>query len=162
VTEFVWAVDPAVARLAFAFASLGSPTIEVETLTTACDAREGERLGLLDRQVRIYAAQAAGRWPPAVVWIEQASGKFQQPQLLYAIGVTQAALFETLGCPVWTIPSGKWKKTALGVGNATKPQIAAWVAERDDRPATQDEADAYAIAFAGREMFVQRRWEVTR
>jgi len=160
VSGYVWAVDPAVSKLAFAFASLTDPGIDVTTLITGNDTTEGERLGLLDRQVRIFARQCAGAWPPAVVWVEQASGRFQKPQLLYSIGVVQAAIFETLRCPVWTVPSGKWKRTALGRGNATKEQIAAWVAERDSRPATQDEADAYAIAYAGREMFVQRRWGV--
>lgn len=157
---YVWAVDPAVSKLAFAYASLADESISVETLPTACDAREGERLGLLDRQVRIFARQAADSFPPVCVWVEQASGRFQSPQLVYAIGVTQAAIYETLRCPVWSIPSGKWKRAAIGKGNATKEQIAAWVARRDTRPATQDEADAYAIAYAGREMFVQRRWEV--
>ncbi len=63
--EFVWSIDPALSLLAFAFADVGSEGVEVETLITRTTEREGARLGLLDRQVRIYARQAAGRYPPA-------------------------------------------------------------------------------------------------
>lgn len=158
---FVWGVDVALAHLAFAFAPADGGAIEVSTLITRCDATEGERLGLLARQVRIYARQAVGAYPPAVVWVEQASGRFRAPQLVYAVGVVQAAIFETLRCPVWSIPSGKWKKAALGRGNATKEQVAAWVAERSTAPASQDECDAYTIAAAGRAMLATRSWEAT-
>ena len=106
---YVWGIDPALSRLAFAFAEVDSDAIEVETLVTASDTTEGERLGLLDRQVRIYARQIASTYPPAVVWVEQPSGRFRNLPLAYACGVIQAALFETLGVPVWTIPSSAWK-----------------------------------------------------
>lgn len=94
--EHMWGIDPAVGRRAFAFAAVDGTAVEVETLVTDSSTTEGERLGLLDRQVRIYARQAAGRYPPAVVWVEQPSG----------------------------------------------------------------EADAYAIAAAGRAMLLARSWEV--
>lgn len=157
--EYVWGVDPALAHLAFAFAEIGSEQITVDTLLTQTDAREGERLGLLDRQVRIYARQHHREFPPACVWIEQASGRFPSPQLTYAIGVIQAALFETLRCPVWTIPSGTWKKRSVGVGNASKQQVAAWVEGLRIDAKDQDESDAIAIAYAGRRMFETRSWE---
>lgn len=160
-TAFVWGVDVAVSRLAFAFAPDDGGAIEVETLVTKCKATEGERLGLLDRQVRIYARQAAGAYPPAVVWVEQPSGRFRAPQLVYATGVVQAALFEALSCPVWTVPSATWKQRTVGRGNATKEQVAAWVSARSSTPASQDEADAYAIAAAGRAMVQARSWEAT-
>jgi Holliday junction resolvasome RuvABC endonuclease subunit len=157
--EFVWGIDPALSVLAFAFADLDSEGVEVETLTTRTTEREGARLGLLDRQVRIYARQAAGRYPPACVWVEQPSGRFRSPQLSYAVGVLQAALFETLACPVWTIPSGAWKRRSVGVGNATKPQVRAWVERLGVAVRSQDEADAVAIACAGRAMLISRSWE---
>ncbi len=159
VSEHVWAVDPALARLAFAFADVDSDAVEVETLITRTTEREGARLGLLDRQVRIYARQAAGRYPPACVWVEQASGRFHSPQLSYAVGVIQAALFETLAVPVWTIPSSAWKKRTVGVGNATKPQVRAWVDRLGVAVRSQDEADACGIAVAGRAMLLSRSWE---
>lgn len=156
----VWGVDVAISHLAFAVADLASDTIEVETLITRTDEREGARLGLLDRRLRIYASQLARRYPPACVWIEQPSGKFRSPQLLYATGVIQAALFEALAVPVWTIPSGKWKKRAVGYGNASKDQVRFWVANtlRIDCD-TQDEHDAICIAHAGRDIFSSRTWE---
>lgn len=158
--EWVWAVDVAMGHQAFAFAPLDNAPIEIESILTASDAREGERLGLLDRQVRIFAQQLAPRYPPACVWVEQPSGKFIKPQLYYAVGVIQAALFETLGCPVWTMPSGTWKKRTVGAGNASKAHVAAWVAERAT-VRDQDEADAYAIAAAGRAMFSTGLWSAT-
>ena len=157
--EWVWGCDPALGRLAFAFAAVDSDTVEVETLTTRTTETEGARLGLLDRQVRIYSRQAAGRFPPAVVWVEQASGRYQQPQLLYAIGALQAALFEALAVPVWTVPSSAWKKRTVGVGNATKPMVRGWVNRLGVAVESQDEADAVCIALAGRAMLRAGSWE---
>lgn len=157
--EFVWAVDPALSRHAFAFAPTDGGQVQVETLITASDARDGERLGQLDRQLRIFARQRTGEYPPAVVWVAQASGRFPNPQLAYAVGIVQCALFASLGCPVWTIPSGTWKKRTAGVGNATKAQVAAWVERQGVDVASQDEADAVAIAYAGRAMLLARSWE---
>lgn len=154
---FVWGIDPAVSRVAFAFAPADGGPITVETLTTASDATEGERLGLLDRQVRIFARQRATAFPPTVCWVEQPSGRFRNLTLAYAVGVIQAALFETVGVPVWTIPSSTWKQRAVGVGNATKAQVMAW-AERVVTVDGQDEADAVGIAYAGRAMVVSERW----
>jgi Holliday junction resolvasome RuvABC endonuclease subunit len=159
--EYVWGIDPAISRVAFACADLESETVEVETLLTATDAREGERLGLLDRQVRIFARQLAGRYRPAVIWIEQPSGRFRALQLTYAVGVLQAALFETLACPVWTIPSSTWKQRTIGRGNATKEQVRTYIDRLGVNVRDQDEADAAAIALAGRAMLNARSWEAT-
>lgn len=157
--EYVWAVDPAVSHLAFAFAPTDGGPIIVESLRTDSEARDGQRLGWLDRQTRIYARQAAGRYPPACVWVEQPSGKHRNLPLTYATGVVQAALFEALAVPVWTIPSSTWKQRTVGVGNASKAQVAAWVVAQGADVNGQDEADAYAIAAAGRAMLLARSWE---
>lgn len=159
-SEHVWGVDVAVSRLAFAFADLDSENVQVRTLLTRTTETEGARLGLLDRQLRIYGGQLADSFPPACVWVEQPSGRYPSPQLSYVAGVIQAALFETLGCPVWTVPSGKWKKQTLGHGNASKEQVMAWVLGRGFAPDGQDEADAICVAVAGRKMFRARRWDV--
>lgn len=156
--DWVLGVDVAIGHLAIGAAPVDGGQVEVRSLITACDAREGERLGKLDRQVRIWARQLAGIWPPAVVWVEQPSGRFRNLQLTYATGVIQAALFEALGVPVWTIPSSAWKKRTVGVGNATKPQVAAWVQKLGVDVETQDESDACAIAHAGRAMLVSGKW----
>ena len=59
----------------------------------------------------------------------------------------------------WTIPSGAWKRRTVGVGNATKPQVRAWVDRLGVAVRLQDEADAVAIACAGRAMLIARSWE---
>jgi len=156
--EHVWGVDPAVSRLAFGFAPVDGGPIVVETLFTGSAAREGQRLGWLDRQVRIAARQLAAEFPPACVWVEQPSGRFRNLALAYAVGVVQAALFEALGAPVWTVPSSTWKQRTVGAGNASKAQVAAWVTAQGADFASQDEADAYAIAAAGRAMMVAGDW----
>jgi Holliday junction resolvasome RuvABC endonuclease subunit len=159
VSGYVWGVDPGIAVQAVAFADIESPVVQVRTLITRCDEREGARLGLLDRQLRIAARQWAGSFPPEVVWVEAPAGRFRNPQLVYAVGVIQAALFETLGVPVWSIPSGAWKRRTVGVGNATKPQVRAWVDELGVDVDSQDEADAVAVACAGRAMLLSGSWE---
>lgn len=159
--EYVWGIDPAVVRLAFAFAPVDGGSLTVETLNTASDTTEGERLGLLDRQTRIYARQLAGDFPPAACWVEQPSGRYRNLPLTYACGVVQAALFETLGVPVWTIPSSAWKARTIGVGNATKAQVAAWVVAQGADFNGQDEADAFAIAVAGRAMLLAGEWSAS-
>jgi Holliday junction resolvasome RuvABC endonuclease subunit len=158
-SEFVWGIDPALSRFAFAFAALDANIVEVESLSTHNDARDGERFALLDRHLRTYAREAARWYPPAVVWVEQPSGHWRIPQLSYAVGVAQAALFEALGVPVWLISSGAWKRRAVGNGAASKPQVRAWVERLGVGVDSQDEADAVAIAVAGRTMLTTGRWE---
>jgi Holliday junction resolvasome RuvABC endonuclease subunit len=158
--EYVWGVDPAVSRQAFAFAPVYGGPVEVRTLRTDSEAREGQRLGWLDRQLRTAARQWAGEYSPACVWVEQPSGRFTNLPLVYATGVVLAGLFESLdGVPVWTIPSGAWKKRSVGVGNATKEQVASFVEKQRIGFDGQDEADAICIAMAGRAMFKSGRWE---
>jgi Holliday junction resolvasome RuvABC endonuclease subunit len=160
-SESVWGIDPGLSQIAVAFAPVDGGRPRTLTLITGSDAREGQRLGWLDRQVRIAARQWAGSWPPAAVWVEQPSGRFRNLQLTYATGVVQAALFEALAVPVWTIPSSTWKHRTVGVGNATKPQVRAWVERLGLDVISQDEADAVAIACAGRAMLLARSWEAT-
>lgn len=157
--EYVWGVDVAVSHLSIAFAQHPTGPITTDSLLVDSEFREGQRLGLLDRQTRIWANQLKAGHPPAVVWVEQPSGRFPNPALFYAAGVVQAALSETLAVPVWSVPSGKWKKIATGVGNASKEQVAAWGVRHGAGDLTQDEYDAFAIAWAGRLMLVSGRWD---
>ena len=160
-SEFVWAVDPGLSRLAVAFADITAMGVAVETLVTRTTEREGARLGLLDRQLRIAGRQWASRFPPVAVWVEQPSGRFTNLQLAYCCGVVQAALFEALACPVWSIASSAWKRRTVGVGNATKPQVSAWVERLGVDVVSHDEADAVAMACAGRAMLLERSWEAS-
>jgi Holliday junction resolvasome RuvABC endonuclease subunit len=159
--QYVWGVDVAISRVAFALAELDGDGLAVRTLVTRSDATEGERLGLLDRQLRVYVRQLHDAFPAAVVWVEQPSGRHRALQLTYCTGVIQAALFEALRVPVWTIPSSAWKVRALGAGrgNATKQQVAAWVDSLGYEPGSQDEADAIGIAVAGRAMLQSGTWK---
>lgn len=159
-TEYAWGCDPAMSHISMAFADMDSDEISVETLITKTDAREGARLGLLDRRIRIWARELSGRYPPACVWVEAPAGQIPNLQLSYAVGVIQAALAESLPCPVWSIPSGKWKKVALGYGNASKGQVKAWSEAQKLGGESQDEHDALAIAFAGRRLLQSRQWDV--
>lgn len=155
----VWGVDVAVSHLSIGFYPVdGSTSPQVRSLTTGTDTREGERLGLLDRQLRIWARQLAAEFPPYVVNVEQPSGRFRAPALVYACGVVQAALFETLSVPVWTVPSGRWKRATVGPGNATKEQVRAYVDAQGWPVDSQDEADALCIAVAGARM-LEQGWE---
>lgn len=156
--SFVWGVDVAVSHLSIAFADMDTDRVGVRSLHTGTDAREGERLGLIDRQLRIWARQLAGEFPPHVIFVEQPSGRWRQPALIYAAGVVQAALFEALLVPVWTITSGDWKKRTLGLGNATKPQVAAYAASQGWDFDSQDEADALCCAVAGAAVMASGKW----
>lgn len=160
-SEWCWAVDPHVSHLAFAFAELGGQErVHVERLIVDSGTRGGQRLGWLDRQVRIFANMTAANYPPACVWVEQPSGRWRNLTLIYAVGVVQAAMFETLACPVWTIPPSTWKQRTVGRGNATKEQVQAWVAARAPGLGSPDEhlCDAFAMACAGRAMLDSREW----
>jgi Holliday junction resolvasome RuvABC endonuclease subunit len=157
--ETVWGIDIGVSRLAFAFAPLPNGPIEVETLRCDTEFREGQRLGLIDRQVRIFSRQLNGAYPAAVVWVEAPTGAHPSPALMYVTGVVQAALFETLAVPVWTIPVSKWKSRSVSHGNASKAQVQAWAEARGARVDSQDEADAFCIAYAGRDILTTRRWD---
>lgn len=158
-TEYVWGIDVATSKIAFAFAPVPDGQITVDMLYNGTDAREGQRLGWLDRQIRIYAGTRMRGFPPACVWVEQPTGRFPNLQLTYAAGVVQAALFETLACPVWTIPVSTWKQRTVGKGNATKQDVFVWATRRQSAISNQDEADAYCIAAAGRAMLNAGQWE---
>lgn len=153
-TEYVWAIDPGIIRCAWAFVpTTGSyrdaDVIRTRTSMVRTVERQGARLGMLASSVRAAAIAQMDTYPPLCIWVEQPSGRFRNLTLVYAVGVVQAAAYEATGVPVWTIPSAKWKEATVGVGNASKADVAAWVRELVE-VGTQDEADAVAIALAGR------------
>lgn len=149
--DYVWGVDVAVSKVAFGFAALGWTTVESETVHFDRELRGGRRLGLMDRRLRMWARNTAKVFPPVAVFVEQPSGRWRNPELAYAAGVVQAALFEALGVEVVTITSGEWKKATVGTGKATKQQVGAWVRRFVDPDVfDEDQCDAVGIAFAGR------------
>lgn len=163
-SEWVWGIDPATSHVAFAFAGVDHDEVETETLVTSTEsfAAEGQRLGWLDRQVRIYVSQVAKRYPPACVWVERPTGaRDKTPYILVqASGVIIAAVYEALGgVPTFEIPVSTWKRDIVGNGNASKAAVAQWVAQHIPVE-SQDEADAYCIALAGRGLLEQSRRSV--
>lgn len=156
---YVWGIDPGIIRVAFAFAGVLDEDLLAVSETVPTLERDGRRFAILAKTVREAAAAWARELPPACVWVEQPSGRGRNLTLVYAAGVIQAAIAEATLAPVWTIPTTTWKLATVGHGHASKPDVAAWVAEFDVDVANQDEADAVAIALAGRAMYRNSSWE---
>ena len=94
-TEFVWGVDPAVSRLGVAFA----PVDGVRSGRCRCGptARLARASGSAARSPAEDRRTAVGGRVPAGGRLGRAAvGRFRNLQLVYATGVVQAALFETL------------------------------------------------------------------
>ena len=86
-----------------------------------------------------------------VVYVERAYGANRNSQtvLMQLLGAFIGGLAEG-GVRVEEINVSSWKATALGNGRASKEDVMAWASEQAGRDiATQDEADALAIAYAG-------------
>jgi Holliday junction resolvasome RuvABC endonuclease subunit len=49
-----------------------------------------------------------------------------------------------------------WKKAVIGHGNASKAMVASWVAH-NVAVDSQDQADAYCVALAGRDLLASSR-----
>lgn len=101
--------------------------------------------------------------PPGFVFVEQPSGKNDNPSLSYAVGVTICAVYDGLlkatGSPVVveTVTSSAWKKKACGRGDIYKPKrkgepygVLRWAQANGYQGSSWDEADAWAIAEAAR------------
>jgi hypothetical protein len=128
---------------------------------------------------QIYAKyQATVRFqdpPPApgLVLVEQPSGKMENPNLSYAVGVIQAALYDGLysalgrAVRIETCTSGWWKKRATGRGDVNKTMrvpgkekpvpvphdeygVLRWARQNGYAGCSWDEADAWGIAEAAR------------
>lgn len=165
-----WGADPAVGRLSVAVATAEGPRA---ALTASFgDLRSGARLAHIWRETGLFVAGLVrDGWPvPGLVWVEQPSGQRTVPELLYAVGVIQGAIYDALqlvtghGVLVETVPSSSWKKAACGSGAIRKPTrkalgravrfedygVARWAAANGYRGSSWDEADALGIADAAR------------
>lgn len=107
----------------------------------------------------------AGGWPvPGVVFVEQPSGKQENPALSYAVGAIQAGVYDGLfsagvgAVRIETVPSSTWKKAATGYGAVYKPKrgdgreygVLTWARQNGYGGSSWDEADALGIAEAAR------------
>lgn len=121
-------------------------------------------LGGSDQLAAVYSG-VRGLWERirdgiGLVVVEQPSGAKQNPQLVYAVGVTIAAIVAGSALPraiaptVETVPSSKWKKDVCGSGAIRKPKpadqrpygVLLWARENGYAGSSWDEADAWAIA----------------
>lgn len=154
IVDYVWGVDVSTQRVAIAF---NGPILDVRTVEFDSNIITGRRLHEVYFQVLISAKAWAAEFPPYFCWVEQpaAYGRPVEPQLMYAVGVTQAALYRALcdrfqfPVEVRTLPVGQWKKGAIGHGNADKAQVFTWAREQGYAGDSQDEADAWGVAWAG-------------
>jgi hypothetical protein len=173
----VWGIDPSSVRVALAALSRASDgyvdrMVKTQSFSTAEGA---ERLSGIYRDTFRFVQGIAVccTWPGLVV-VEQPSGQTPNPQLVYAVGVIQAAvwdaLYDVMGIAprMETVPSATWKKIACGRGNLYKPKgrgtkqtdyaVFRWAVENGWNPSSWDEADAAGIAeAAAREVLLEER-----
>jgi hypothetical protein len=162
-----WGVDPSTTRVSVAYVwregARGVRTVPFARV-------EGPaRLSEIYAQTRFIAADLVttrfGAFPtPGLVLVEQPSGKMENPNLSYAVGVIQAALYDGLysalgrAAQIETCTSSWWKKRACGRGNLYKPKrgdpepygVLTWARQNGYAGASWDEADAFGIAEAAR------------
>lgn len=169
---WIWGVDGSTKRVAVGFAR---EEVVVESVEFRAGLFEGARLAEIRRTTRTFAAAWARLFPPHIAFVEQPSGRSASPQLVYAIGVIQEALYDALEfvhqhpVEVRTIPSSRWKEIATGSGWSPKPKTLRWarnahgyegtclcleLGEKNCKRGTpaHDEADAIGIAVAGRRL----------
>jgi Holliday junction resolvasome RuvABC endonuclease subunit len=160
--EYVWGVDPSTKLIAVAFAreTTAAGYIGTSSYTLPQRGQHGERLATFRDEIDYQTHMLRLSRPPCCVWVEQPAGKFVAPVSQMVVGILCATLFEVLRCPVWLIPPDKWKKPAVGKAGASKDEIAAWAREQGIEFGCQDEADAAGIAYAGRWMWLERRFDV--
>lgn len=171
---WVWGVDVSTKRIAIA---CHGPDSTVRLREYGAKLRTGARLSEIYAAVVVLARDIAEARPPLFVWVEQpaAYGRMPEPQLMYAVGVAQAAIYAALEqrhehpTEVRTIAVAEWKKRAVGHGNAKKYQVLDWAkndgletdhscddlvrtGKRTCTNAAHDAADAWAIGRAGARM----------
>lgn len=162
-----WAgVDPSTKRCAIATITPDGER-RVETVSFPTRVEGAERLQAIYEGVQALWTEIGSR--TAYVAVEQPSGAKQNPQLVYAVGVTLAAVasVDCLEAPVIeTVPSSTWKKRVCGSGAIRKPKPAGpeeyavlmWAREAGYEGDSWDEADAWAIAeWARRTVAIDRR-----
>jgi hypothetical protein len=159
-----WGVDPSTVRLSVAYVT---PEGRRGVRTVPFARAEGPaRLSEIYAQTRSFAAEGflyAGFPLPGLVLVEQPSGKMENPNLSYAVGVIQAALYDGLysalgrAVRIETCTSGWWKKRACGRGNLYKPKsrndeyrVLTWARQNGYAGYSWDECDAWGIAEAAR------------
>lgn len=160
----VWGVDPSTRRIAVAGVEVSG--IRWVQTTPFMQLGGASRLAEIHGETLVFALGQREASHPGLIFVEQPSGKVDNPNLLYAVGVVQAALAEA--CPkatVETVTSSWWKARACGKGNIYKPKhrgdeygVLTWARENGYVGSSWDEADAWGIAEAARrEVLLEER-----
>lgn len=155
-----YGIDPSTKRVSLAAVRAGG---ERSVSTRSFPSADGpRRLALIYAETFAFVTEWAARAWPGFVLVEQPSGKSPNPNLVYAVGVVQAATYAALHnargtrpCPVVeTVPSATWKRLAIGPGWAklSKPDgdVLRFAQEDGYGGVSLDEADAWLIAKAAR------------
>jgi hypothetical protein len=147
---WVWGVDVAVERLDFAFIHR-SGAYQINHVAVPPNLKGAARLASLYTCVGQFAHVMRAFCPPLIVYVERPTGQHPNPALDHAAGVAQASIYDALAA-YWPFPVdvqlvaiADWKKKIGLSGNAGKPEVAAWAAERGYE-GRQDGADALGVA----------------
>lgn len=162
-----WGVDPSTLRVSVA--SVSSEGVRGVSTVSFPSLKGVGRLGRVYSLTRGSARELAEVVRPGVIVVEQPSGKVQNLQLTYAVGVIMAAL---AGAAPWaqlvTVNSMTWKSVACGHGHIYKPKkergsaapvpeaygVLPWARSMGYVGSSWDEADAWGIADYARRMFL--------
>jgi hypothetical protein len=164
-----WGVDPSTVRLSIAW--VRDTGVRGVVTDSHLDLKGASRLHAIYETTRRLAVLAPH---PGLVLVEQPSGKFDNLELVFAVGATLAGLASALGprVTIETCTSSWWKKRACGRGNIYKPTrkslgrkpeyedygVAVWARENGYAGSLWDEADAWGIAEAARrEVLLEER-----
>jgi Holliday junction resolvasome RuvABC endonuclease subunit len=92
---------------------------------------------------------------PDVVAFEDPFSQSRGTAKVYGLLIGACMTLVPQHLPIMGLSPNVWKTATVGNPRATKADVAAWAAERWTNPlnvVTQDAFDAYAIAWAGREL----------
>jgi hypothetical protein len=120
-----WGIDTALTHYVVGCVDVDLARRSDLVLTGRLGPSDGERLSRMASQLEqlIILILEDGAPAPGVVWVEQASGKAHEPDLVYAVGIAVTTSYQVLrrelgyAVLVDTVPSATWKsKLAPGAG----------------------------------------------
>ena len=157
-TMRILAIDPAIASCGFAILE-GTEILEFGCLTTSKNDTVKVRLSELYDDVLAIAS----RWEPDVVWLEEpvfAGMRTTATPVLMAYGVITLALHQSLPTvELCTCKQAQWKKAIIGMGNAKKTDVKAFLMHQYPKltfKGADDGRDAICIGLYGDIILGQR------
>lgn len=147
---YIYGIDPG--GSAAHFAVINTQTGQYQTNSVQWGTKGiglGRHLMECHAHVSTFTAALAEAFPPVFVAMEQPTGRFRNPRLEYATGVTAAAVGTVLALPVNFVAVKAWRQ-AIGVGGgASKDAVLAWARGQGWDTDTVDQAEALGIAVSG-------------